>query len=211
MHSGGHKFAAKEGAAARAGLALKQLHGHSEAFQEKFELFEQIDKYLNELGADAKLPDGYHETLKTAETVRAALGARPLPSAPCHCDPLCENFIDDGERAWIIDFEYGGMNDPLWDLGDLAIEAGLDAAHEAELLAAYFGEATPPTPAELGRFTIYKAMCDLLWTLWGLLQYKNGNTAEDFWAYSLERFERCKKLMATAEFAAHVATVRDAA
>ena len=59
-----------------------------------------------------------------------------------------------------------------------------------------------------GRAVLYKAMCDLLWTLWGLLQHKNGNPAEDFWAYSLERFARCTKLIATPEFMdVHVAAV----
>ena len=60
-----------------------------------------------------------------AHCLALALAAHPLPSAPCHCDPLSENFIDDGTRAWIVDFEYGGMNDPMWDLGDLIIEASL--------------------------------------------------------------------------------------
>eukprot|EP00756_Hemistasia_phaeocysticola_P042818 Hpha_TRINITY_DN1698_c0_g1::TRINITY_DN1698_c0_g1_i1::g.48754::m.48754 len=203
-------FATTEGAPARAGAALKRLHSSGEVFASKFELFEQIDKYLKELGSDAKLPDGYTETLHTAEGVRAALAAGPLPSAPCHCDPLCENFIDQGEggRMWVVDFEYGGMNDPLWDVGDLSVEGRLSPQKEAELLEAYFGRDTPPSAAERGRVVVYKAMCDLLWTLWGLLQHKNGNTAEDFWAYSVERFTRCKELMATPEFAKHVAAVK---
>jgi thiamine kinase-like enzyme len=118
-------FGSKPGAPSRAGVALKQLHASGETFPSSFSLFEQIDKYLSELGEDAKLPDGYHDVLASAQDVRAALAAHPLPSAPCHCDPLSENFIDDGTRAWIVDFEYGGMNDPMWDLGDLIIEASL--------------------------------------------------------------------------------------
>ena len=106
---------------------------------------------------------------------------------------------------WIVDWEYSGMNDPLWDLGDLSVEAGMDTSQDTQMMAAYFGRA--PTPTETGRMVIYKAMCDLLWTLWGLLQHKNGNPAEDFWAYSLERFERCKKLMATPDFSAHLQAV----
>ena len=202
-------FQSKAGATTRAGVALKKLHSSGETFKPTFELFEQIDKYLGELGSDAQLPDGYHETLATAQGVRAALNARPLPSAPCHCDPLCENFVDDAvaDAMRIVDFEYGGMNDPMWDLGDLSVEAGLETAAEQALLDAYFGD-TAPTAAELGRVACYKAMCDLLWTLWGLLQHKNGNPAEDFWAYSTERFARCKALMATPGFAQHVAAVQ---
>ena len=54
----------------------------------------------------------------------------------------------------------------------------------------------------------YKAMCDLLWTLWGLIQHANGNPADDFWAYATNRFARCRRLMASAEFAGHLAAVR---
>jgi len=50
-------------------------------------------------------------------------------------------------------------------------------------------------------------MCDLLWTLWGLIQHANGNPADDFAAYAAGRFARCRALMATADFAGHVAAV----
>jgi thiamine kinase-like enzyme len=141
-----------------------------------------------------------------AGAVRAALDARPAALAPCHCDPLCENFIDTGTRMWVVDWEYSGMNDPLWDLGDLAVEAGFGPAEEREMLEAYFDGA--PAPAEQGRVVIHKAMCDLLWTLWGLIQHANGNPADDFWAYATGRFERCKALMAEPSFAAHLEAVR---
>jgi hypothetical protein len=51
-------------------------------------------------------------------------------------------------------------------------------------------------------------MCDLLWTLWGLIQHANGNPVDDFWAYSTGRLDRCKALMADPAFAGHVAAVR---
>ena len=135
-----------------------------------------------------------------------ALDAQPVALAPCHCDPLCENFLDDGSRMWIVDWEYSGMNDPMWDLGDLSVEAGMDAAQDAEMMAAYLGRA--PSAAETGRMVIYKAMCDLLWTLWGLIQLADENPAEDFWAYSTGRFARCKTLMDDPAFADHIAAVR---
>jgi thiamine kinase-like enzyme len=137
--------------------------------------------------------------------VRAALAARPLPVVACHCDPLCENFLDTGKRMWIVDWEYSGMNDPMWDLGDLAVEGRFGIDQEEEMIRAYFGG--QPGPGERGRIVIYKAMCDLLWTLWGLIQHANRNPADDFWAYSVNRFARCKTLMATAEFPRHVAAV----
>ncbi|WP_235679255.1 choline kinase family protein [Aquibium microcysteis] len=199
-------FRSRPGAPARAGEAFRRLHESGAAFPFRFELFSMIDGYLTILATkDVTLPDGYHDVVREAETVRAALAAHPLPLAPCHCDPLCENFLDAGDRMWIVDWEYSGMNDPMWDLGDLAVEAGFDAAQEDEMIRAWFG--AEPSAAERGRIVIYKAMCDLLWTLWGLIQHANGNPADDFWAYSVNRFERCKALMATPDFARHVAAV----
>ena len=107
---------------------------------------------------------------------------------------------------WIVDWEYSGMNDPMWDLGDLSVEAGFDAAQEAEMMQAYFGH--DPRPQDQGRMVIYKAMCDLLWTLWGLIQLADGNPADDFRAYADGRFARCKALMASPDFPRHLAAIR---
>jgi len=200
-------FRSRPGSPARAGAALRKLHTSGQTFDFRFELFAMIDDYLKIL-ADKKatLPDGYHDIVAAAEPVKAALAAHPATLAPCHCDPLCENFLDDGKVMWIVDWEYSGMNDPLWDLGDLSVEAGMDAAQDAEMLAAYFGGA--PSPAQMGRVVIYKAMCDLLWTLWGLIQHADDNPVEDFWAYSTGRFDRCKALMNAPDWAGHLAAVK---
>lgn len=199
-------FASIPGAPTRAADVLRKLHASGETFDFRFELFTMIDDYLKVLsGKTVDLPDGYHDVLASAEAVRAALNAHPLPLAPCHCDPLSENFIDADGRMWLVDWEYSGMNDPLWDLGDVIVEAKLAPDKEAEFVQAYFGGT--PSPAEQGRVVIYKAMCDLLWTLWGLIQHANNNPADDFWAYATGRFERCKALMATPAFPAHVAAV----
>jgi thiamine kinase-like enzyme len=107
---------------------------------------------------------------------------------------------------WIVDWEYSGMNDPMWDLGDLSVEGQFDPDQDEELIRAYFGGV--PNSAERGRIIIYKAMCDLLWTLWGLIQLASGNPADDFRAYADGRFARCKALMGTADFGRHVAAVR---
>ncbi|MCK0208920.1 phosphotransferase family protein [Starkeya koreensis] len=200
-------FRSIPGAVARAGATLRRLHDSGESFAFRFELFAMIDEYLAVLAKlGAQLPEGYHDVVAEAGAVREALAAHPLPLAPCHCDPLCENFIDTGARMWIVDWEYSGMNDPMWDLGDVSVEGGFDAAQDEELLAAYFGG--PAGAADRGRMVLYKAMCDLLWTLWGLIQHANGNPVDDFWAYAVNRFERCKRLMAEPDFARHLDAVR---
>lgn len=200
-------FPSTPGAPERAGRAFRALHVSGVAFAFRFELFAMIDGYLKHLdGLGARLPDGYHDVVREAAGVRVALAAHDLPLAPCHCDPLCENFLDDGARMWIVDWEYSGMNDPMWDLGDLSVEAGFGPDQDDAMLRAYFGSA--PSAFDRGRMVIYKAMCDLLWTLWGLIQVANKNPVDDFWVYATNRFDRCKALMATPAFAAHLAAVR---
>ncbi len=200
-------FHSRPGAPARAGAVMRRLHRSDAVFDFRFELFAMIDEYLRVLaGKETPLPSGYHDLVSEAGAVRAALGAHPLPSGACHCDPLCENFLDVGDRMWMVDWEYSGMNDPLWDLGDLSVEGGFSPAQDEQMMQAYFGGEA--RPVERGRIVIYKAMCDLLWTLWGLIQHANQNPVDDFWAYALRRFERCKALMVTPEFARHLAGVR---
>ncbi len=199
-------FREREGVVARAAVALRRLHGSGAQFPFRFELFAMIDDYLRLLsGKDVALPEGYHDVVAEAGSVRAALAAHPVAPVACHCDPLCENFLDDGMRVWIVDWEYAGMNDPMWDLGDLSVEGQFGEAQEEALLGTYFGGEA--RPFDRGRMVIYKAMCDLLWTLWGLIQLANRNPADDFRAYADGRFARCRALMGQADFARHLEAV----
>ena len=187
------------GALQRAGRVLRRLHDSGGEFANRFELFEQIDRYLAVLDQKgANLPPGYAQVQDRAERVRLALGRHSLPQKPCHCDPLVENFLDNGESMHLIDFEYSGNNDPMWDLGDLAVEGGFLADQEEHLLAGYFGQEA--APFDRARMVMYKALCDLLWTLWGVVQHENANPAEDFWNYAVGRLERCRGLMASPDF-----------
>lgn len=194
------------GSVRRAAESLRRVHDCGRPFKNRFELFQMIDEYLDILAKkDAPLPDGYHDVKREAEAVRKALSARPLPIVPCHCDPLAENFLDTGRQVYVIDWEYAGNNDPMWDLGDVSVEAGFGPEQDAALLQAYFG--AEPGANDRGRMVLYKAMCDLLWTLWGIIQHVNQNPADDFWAYAVNRFERCKALMGRADFGGHIAAV----
>lgn len=202
-------FRSDIGAVRRAGKAFRQLHRSGARFPFTFELFAMIDDYLAILATkDVALPEGYHDMVREAQTVRVALARNPVELVACHCDPLCENFLDTGNRIFIVDWEYSGMNDPMWDLGDLSVEGEFDAGQDEALLQAYSGGET--RPADRARMIIYKAMCDLLWTLWGLIQLANGNPAEDFRAYADGRFARCRKLMASNEFADSLTTLQSA-
>jgi len=195
------------GACERAAIAFRKVHTCGKLFSTRFELFSMIDEYQNLLThKKATLPNGYAQVVLEAEAVREVLNLRELPLVACHCDPLAENFLDTGERMYIIDWEYSGNNDPMWDLGDLVIEAEMGQDQEQSLIEAYFDGDVPP--AEHGRMVIYKAMCDLLWTLWGVIQHVNDNPADDFWRYAVNRFDRCRKLMGSDSFAEALACVR---
>jgi thiamine kinase-like enzyme len=199
-------FANRLGAPARAGMALRKLHTSGGTFPFRFELFAMIDDYLKVLSTkDVDLPDGYHAVVRETESLSTALARTPVALAPCHCDPLCENFLDDGQRMWIVDWEYSGMNDPMWDLGDLSVEGSFTHEQDLEMLYAYFGH--EPPKQDYARMVIYKAMCDLLWTLWGLIQHANQNPADDFMAYALNRFNRCKRLMGSSDFAGFIKAI----
>ena len=108
---------------------------------------------------------------------------------------------------YVIDYEYSANNDPMWDLGDLSVEGNFTNEQDEALIRAYFNGDFPLH--QYARMVLYKALCDLLWTLWGVLQHVNNNPAEDFWLYASIRFRRCQKLMATDEFLNHIETLRN--
>jgi len=193
-------------AVARAGSTLRALHETAAPFATDFRPFALIDEYKALLTArGAALPDGYAATEREAAAMRTALERNPVALVPSHCDPLCENFLDTGERMFLIDYEYAGNNDPMWDLGDLSVEGGFTDAQDAALSRAYFGG--EPAATHVSRMVIAKALCDLLWTLWGVIQHVNANPVDDFWAYAVHRFERGRRLMSTDAFADHLANI----
>ena len=194
-------------APARAALALKRVHGMGNVFRTRFDVFAVIDGYLEllrELGAP--LPEDCYEVEREAVAVRRTLEASPLPLAPCHNDPWPGNLLDTGGRIYIIDWEYSGMNDPMWDLSDLSVEAGFGPEQDRMMMETYCGAAVPPVL--YSRLVLYKAVSDLHWALWGLIQHANDNPAEDFLTYALGRLERCKALMGSIDFGRHLAMVR---
>lgn len=186
-------------AISRAARSFQRVHSSQIPFKSRFELFAMVDNYLELLSkTNQTLPEGFERVLKQSFRVRKALDLHHVILVPCHCDPLAENFIDTGEKMYLIDWEYSGNNDPMWDLGDLSVEAGFSKEQDEHLLDSYFNGNV--NPFDQGRMILFKAMCDLLWTLWGVIQHANGNNADDFWAYANTRLARCKSLMEQPEF-----------
>ena len=107
---------------------------------------------------------------------------------PCHNDPLCENWISGNERLYLIDWEYAGMNDAMWDLADVSIEADYNTECDNLLLESYFGR--EPSLSERERFFANKLFLDYLWTLWG--KAREPFDGEEMARYEDERYERLK-------------------
>jgi thiamine kinase-like enzyme len=125
---------------------------------------------------------------------------------PCHNDPWPANLLDADGRIYLIDWEYSGMNDPMWDLADLSVEAGFGPEQDHAMMEAYHGIGL--SQALCSRLEVYKAMSDLHWSVWGFVQHAKGNRAEDFWSYGLERLGRSKTRMGGADFGRHLSVVR---
>jgi thiamine kinase-like enzyme len=203
----GDGFGRDSGAPVRAARALKRVHSLGRVFKSRFDVFAAIDGYLDLLrGWRTPLPEDYYEVGKRARAVRLALEMSPVALVPCHNDPWPGNLLDADGRIYLIDWEYSGMNDPMWDLADLSVEAGFGPEQDRAMMEAYHG--TGLSPALCSRLEVYKAMSDLYWCVWGFVQHAKDNPAEDFWSYGLERLGRSKARMSGADFGWHLSVVR---
>ena len=106
---------------------------------------------------------------------------------PCHNDLLNANFIDDGERIRIVDWEYAGMGDPFFDLGNFSVNHDLAPDEDAILLEAYEREVRGP---RLARLALMRIVSDFREAMWGVLQQGISTLDVDFVAYADEHFER---------------------
>ena len=125
----------------------------------------------------------------------------PVELRPCHNDLLNANFIDDGERIRIVDWEYAGMGDPFFDLGNFSINHELSPDEDAILLAAYDGrEHLPERPARLARLTLMRTVSDFREAMWGVLQQGISTLDVDFVAYAGDHFDRLLANATTPDF-----------
>lgn len=195
-----------------AALAFRKLHTCGRKLRNDFNEKHVAQEYLDLLASrSARMPDGYGDVQLEAEVIRSALHATALAPVPCHNDPAPENLVYTGSRAYILDWEFAGNNDPFWDIADLSVEAGFTEAQDRHFLEAYLGR--PPQEGEYGRVVCYKALAFLLWTLWGCLQEANKNPRpayhfKSYWDYAMDRFTRCQSIMRAPEFPALLQAVR---
>src|SRR5215207_4748685 len=118
----GGRFQRDPMAPARAALVLRRIHHLGPVFKSRFDVFSMIRGYLDILyKLQMPPPEDYYEVRREAEAIRRVLQASPVGLAPCHNDPWPGNFVvASGGSLHLIDWEFSGMNDPIWDLGDLS-------------------------------------------------------------------------------------------
>jgi thiamine kinase-like enzyme len=146
-------------------------------------------------------PGGWGEAHAVGRRIERALLDAPIDLRPCHNDLLNANFIDDGERIRIVDWEYAGMGDPFFDLGNFSVNHDLTQAEDAVLLEAYEGEVRPP---HVARLTLMRIVSDFREAMWGVLQQGISTLDVDFVAYADEHFERLLRNASGPAFEEHL-------
>jgi len=175
----------------RVGAALRLLHD-GPALPGRFDSFRVIETYrVTARERGVVVPSAYEAAKELADQIeRRRLGA---PLRPCHNDLLNANFIDDGVRLWLVDWEYAGMGDPFFDLGNFAVNHELAEEGENALLAAYGSD-------EGDALVLMRFMSDFREAMWGIVQLAISELDFDFAAYAEEHFERLARTAAEPRF-----------
>lgn len=169
---------------------FRKIHSCNENTGVPFEVFDMAAGYEKIIEAmNVPMFRDYREKKQEVMAIKAEIDAVvPVQKVPCHNDPLCENWVEGNGRMYLVDWEYAGMNDGMWDVADISIEAGFDEAHDKLLLTKYLGQ--EPGIAEMKHFLASKIYVDYLWTLWAKTRVPyDGQPMED-WA--IERYTRMK-------------------
>jgi thiamine kinase-like enzyme len=169
------------------GATLRRIHD-GPAIPGLFVPFRIVEAYRAlAMSRGVTIPPEYDLAQSIARRIELAFLTAPVELRPCHNDLLNANFIDDGSRVRIVDWEYAGMGDPYFDLGNFSINHELEPDADAELLRAYSGEVRP---TELARITLMRVVSDFREAMWGVLQQGISTLDVDFVAYAADHFDR---------------------
>ena len=195
----------RPGVIPRVAAACRTLHS-GPRFRDDFDMFVRQAGYLKVMHDNGfRFPAGYDDFAPQFAAIRAALEDSPAATVPCNNDLLAANFVDDGNRIRLIDYEYSGNNDPCFELGNVWRECRLSLDQLAELVASYYGR---ETRHELARARLQGTVSQYGWTLWGCIQ--NGASALDFdfWEWAAERYDNAVEEFRGPDFDRLLADVR---
>jgi thiamine kinase-like enzyme len=186
----------------RLAAVCRRLHA-GPAFAGDFNIFrkaEELFRRCREHGL--RVPEGYADHRAVLGDIERAMDRAPLPAVPCHNDLLPENFIDGGGDVRVVDFQLSGMNDPAFELGDIAAEGDFEPGRVEALASAYFADAM--SAALLARVRLYLLVSNVTWTLWfaihhGLLSHRAADASFDYDAEAADKWAQARRDLADPE------------
>ncbi|MGI8522945.1 MAG: phosphotransferase [Nocardioides sp.] len=180
----------------RAADAVRRLHA-GPRFVNDFDMFARQSRYRSIVDEQGfRLPSSYDDHAAAWDDVRRVLTATAGPTVPCNNDLLAANFIDDGERVSLIDYDYSGNNDPAFELGNTATECGFDADLTNAWVAAYAGR---DDPRLLARVRLQTLCSEYGWSLWGFIQAASSDLDFDFYGWGMHRFDKAARTFGSAD------------
>ena len=168
-----------------------------------FQMLRNYTKIARDIGAP--MPAELEALLPIMDDIEKATARNAPADVACHNDLLSENFIlaPDG-KMWIIDWEYGGMTDPYFDLGDFCVEHPLSVDEEKLVLTAYCGGMDEHRYA---RMQLHKLVADLWWSIWAMIQASMSKLDFDFYEYGMDRIRRFQNNAADPDYEAWLESV----
>jgi thiamine kinase-like enzyme len=186
----------------RVAAALRAVH-KGPPLRGRFDAFRIVEEYRSTAFArGTSVPAEYVRARQVARVIERARG--PVPERPCHNDLLNANFIDDGARVRIVDWEYAGMGDIFFDLANFAVNHELDVEARDHLLVSYFGERRD---ADRRALEMMRFMSLFREAMWGVVQSAISELDFDFAAYAEEHFARASAVASEPELEAALAGV----
>jgi thiamine kinase-like enzyme len=187
---------------------LRALHDSGTKLPKDFDPFRLMEDYAQTArDHGAEVPEGYDEALATTKEIEEAIRGEPgHEPVPAHNDLLPANFLQGDDRLQLLDWEYTGMGDRWFDLGNFAANNELNDEQEAQLLEAYFGSA----PDERARATLklFRFVSDFREGMWGTVQSVLSEVDFDFRDYARRHFKRVEELRADPRFEEWLERVR---
>jgi len=182
-------------ALAEAAAALRALHGCEERLPVAFSSFRIVETYAARMAdRGAEVPSSYEWAMAAAHRIETTLTGPEHEPVPCHNDLLSANFIRSPRGLRLIDWEYAGMGDRYFDLGNFAVNNELDPEQEAALLAAYFE--SPASSCRLATLRLMRFMSDFREAMWGAVQSTISDLDFDFHDYCAKHFDRMRSAAA---------------
>ncbi len=176
----------------RIAAACRLLHA-GPRFVSDFNMFDIQARYLSLVQAEGyRLPARYLDLMPAFARMRGAMEVRPEPAVPCNNDLLAANFIDGGDKLWLIDYEYSGNNEASFELGNIWSESTLPLNLLDVLVESYWGQ---HLPGKTARARLWGLASQYGWTLWAAIQTSISPIDFDYWAWGMEKYDR-----AVAEF-----------